>query len=99
MQLGKVPHVRRIFNIPAEKKFDIRPVSLELDYPNDFTVLARCEFHSAVVEVKRVKTRPTSSSFSSDSSRSSFPDSIKILCLLYVLHNGRATLARGPLKS
>lgn len=37
MRVGKVPHVRRIFNLPAEK-FDIRPVSLGLDYPNDFTV-------------------------------------------------------------
>lgn len=27
MRIGKVPHVRRIFNLPA-KKFDIRPVSL-----------------------------------------------------------------------
>lgn len=39
MTVGKVPHVQGIFNLPAEK-FYIRPVSLGLDYLNDFTVPA-----------------------------------------------------------
>jgi len=74
MRVGKVPHVRRIFNLPAEK-FDIRPVSLGLDYPNDFTVP---ESH-LVEEAKRIKTRPTF-----PSSCSAFSSvNIKILCLLY----------------
>lgn len=40
MRAGKVPHVRRIFNLPAEE-LDIRMVSLRLDYSNDFTVPGR----------------------------------------------------------
>lgn len=81
MKVGKVPYARRIFNLSAEK-FDIRLVSLGLDYPNpnDFTAPRPREVRSA----EETGTRKNATNFVLHLVFHSSSAGIKILCLLYV---------------